>query len=753
MPDHRAPALPRIVEQARGLDADGTLQRCLKAEVEPIQITFSHRQDTVTLPASLIRFITLSVLFGLDQPRKWHTAWARNWLPSELWTWLGFHHLPQLAADTRLPWTPAHEFLQVLCERVGLLLIEIRQPRDAAWIRSTIRRLLFHKQGLQGQGLVMNRRYWKRFLRASSRPLAQGAGEEVHQRIQWALGRLELAELAPRHWRPIPELSPEDRERLEGAMVSPPPDRLEALQEASDAGLFDFLEDVLATTYSAYGRRAYHPVFMWKVVTAMVARQERDPATFLKNLDDSNHVRRFLGVMSQAELPSPRRIKGFLSERLAPAIEHVVLWFNVGLVAKGGLTMGEEFGTDGMEMAGQARTKSDAVGQSLKPVLEWLLAEVRGWLVTAGQEDLSAEEREELMAAVRALDWPRLGSAERSKSAICGIIERALKGELVTPCRGHARAGPGPPGSATPEPAAPGGSVSCGFKAFAQVLAWAMGERIRDYGPRFNWDTCYDPEGRARSKYNKTVHGFGLQFVIDLAYGLVWAFAVFPAGESFQPRITEFMLEFQKLHEKGELRLTSDREFTIAAAIHRWETEPPHPILHYGPRSASPGEKRGLFTQRDFEIHHEYAVCPNGKRMKRKPKMYVRKSNREWRYQARKTDCEGCPLRAQCTTGKGQRILAVNVYRKDVERHAARMAADPEGTRDLMARHRSLAESTVNNLKHHLGAKHAWWKGLAMVRVQFGLAIVMLNLLKWHKIRHGQLENLKDKRARQADAA
>ena len=31
-----------------------------------------------------------------------------------------------------------------------------------------------------------------------------------------------------------------------------------------------------------------------------------------------------------------------------------------------------------------------------------------------------------------------------------------------------------------------------------------------------------------------------------------------------------------------------------------------------------------------------------------------------------------------------------------------------------------------------LGAKHAWWKGLAMARLQFGLAIVMLNVLKWH---------------------
>ena len=55
--------------------------------------------------------------------------------------------------------------------------------------------------------------------------------------------------------------------------------------------------------------------------------------------------------MSQAELPSPRRIQAFLTDRLAPAIEHLLLWFNTGLLSREGLDMGREFGTDGMEMA------------------------------------------------------------------------------------------------------------------------------------------------------------------------------------------------------------------------------------------------------------------------------------------------------------------------------------------------------------------------------------------------------------------
>ncbi len=31
------------------------------------------------------------------------------------------------------------------------------------------------------------------------------------------------------------------------------------------------------------------------------------------------------------------------------------------------------------------------------------------------------------------------------------------------------------------------------------------------------------------------------------------------------------------------------------------------------------------------------------------------------------------------------------------------------------------------------------WKGLAVARLQVGLAIVMVNVLKWHKIKHGRL--------------
>jgi len=84
-------------------------------------------------------------------------------------------------------------------------------------------------------------------------------------------------------------------------------------------------------------------------------------------------------------------------------------------------------------------------------------------------------------------------------------------------------------------------------------------------------------------------------------------------------------------------------------------------------------------------------------------------------------------------------MLCVNVYREDLGIHAARMKADPDRTRDLLGRHRAMTEGIVNNLMNHQGVRHASWKGLALARLQVGLGIVLLNTLKWSKIRHGRL--------------
>ncbi len=64
-------------------------------------------------------------------------------------------------------------------------------------------------------------------------------------------------------------------------------------------------------------------------------------------------------------------------------------------------------------------------------------------------------------------------------------------------------------------------------------------------------------------------------------------------------------------------------------------------------------------------------------------------------------------------------MLCVNVYREDLEIHAARMKADPDQTRGLMGQHRAISEGIVNNLMNHLSVRHAHWKGFSWHRLPF----------------------------------
>ena len=98
----------------------------------------------------------------------------------------------------------------------------------------------------------------------------------------------------------------------------------------------------------------------------------------------------------------------------------------------------------------------------------------------------------------------------------------------------------------------------------------------------------------------KTIHGYGVQFLADLKFGLIWAFAVYPAGDGFRPEIGEWVIEAKRCFGWESMTLTSDREYTIAKAIHQWHAED---ILHYGPRANTDRRMQGIFLEEDFELH------------------------------------------------------------------------------------------------------------------------------------------------------
>jgi len=720
------PGPAEAVEKRQQEDAQRLVRRLDAIHLPDLTVKYTLQQSSVVLPGLLIRFVALAVLFRLNSAKKWHVALHQKALPEAVRRWLDVEGLAALAERATVDWMPPKTLSDVLTWQVADCLTQCAVPQPVAVIRQTIRSLLLRDAQISEQGVVLDRRFWRRFAKKGARTASVRLVEECRQRIDFVLGQVDLSETAEGHWLDLPQLTEVQQATLEAARVAEPCERLQALQEAFDAGHFDFIVPLLACSYSRFGRRAHHPLLMWKVWLTMLAMECWHAGRFLAAVDDSLQLRLFLQVISHEGLPSERRIKGFATERMAPVIEYLVLWHQFLLIREEGIEIGSDFGTDGADMHAQARMKSDAASMHLAPLWGWLIAECRRFCQATGRDGLSQADRDVLLRAFEDLNWTALGNFGRNRHPLLRAIGDILEGGSVTPL----------PGRADLNGLPRDGPLPADVAAFAQGLAAEFFQRIQIFGEKFDASVFYDLECSARSKRGKTVHGYGVQFLADLSFGFIWAFAVFPVGQGFRPQVADWVVRMKQTFGLGLIRLTSDSEFTIAKAIHQWHGEE---ILHYGPRANVDRKKKDIFNEDDFEIHELVAVCPNGKRLNRKPNISVRGSSEQWRYQAKATDCRDCPLRAQCTEGKGQKMLCINVYREDLTVHADRMKADPQETRDLMGRHRAMSEGIVNNLMNHQGVRYAQWKGLAMARVQVGLGIVMLNVLKWHKVKHGQL--------------
>ena len=182
-------------------------------------------------------------------------------VPEELLDWLGIRSPEALAEQCRLDWLERRVFVALLGDEVGKLLIELAQPRTSATIRQMIRDLFLQKAEVDPRGgIVLHGQYWKGFLRQKAKPLSPVLHDEAVERVGLALGEIDLAETAVRRFKPMPELTPGQRSSLEAVRVAESSARLTALKEAFASGLYDFVPDLFARTYSAYGRRPDHPL-------------------------------------------------------------------------------------------------------------------------------------------------------------------------------------------------------------------------------------------------------------------------------------------------------------------------------------------------------------------------------------------------------------------------------------------------------------------------------------------------------------
>ena len=137
-------------------------------------------------------------------------------------------------------------------------------------------------------------------------------------------------------------------------------------------------------------------------------------------------------------------------------------------------------------------------------------------------------------------------------------------------------------------------------------------------------------------------------------------------------------------------------------------------------------QRRGLFAREEFvyDADRDLYVCPAGAELIVMSRtMRKARHNKEFRVYATR-QCQGCPLRAQCTTSKHGRRIKRWVHHEVLERLQARMRAHPE----MLVLRKALSEHPFGTIKVALNHERLLLKGLKHVATEIKLTVLSYNL-------------------------
>jgi hypothetical protein len=164
-------------------------------------------------------------------------------------------------------------------------------------------------------------------------------------------------------------------------------------------------------------------------------------------------------------------------------------------------------------------------------------------------------------------------------------------------------------------------------------------------------------------------------------------------------------------------------------------------VTLYGPWKANDvraPKATPLFTKANFQWLPELEPyrCPAGQALKRVGReTYVRSGGREEvvvRYGVKGATCRVCPLRPQCTTSqKGGRSIRRSEHEDIILTHQAWM--ETEEAKAVYRLRGQTIELVFADFKEHRGLRRFSGHGLARVRLELGLEVLVHNLLVWHR--------------------
>jgi transposase len=221
---------------------------------------------------------------------------------------------------------------------------------------------------------------------------------------------------------------------------------------------------------------------------------------------------------------------------------------------------------------------------------------------------------------------------------------------------------------------------------------------------------------------HKVQFAYSINHLVDLLDGVIVDVEATPTRISKEVEATGTMLD--RVRERFGLepdRIAGDVAYGTGASLGKLVARDIAPHIPVWDQSEVAAD--GKFTRADFvfDTRKNVYICPGGKELRTSGTAH---GGTTLKYIARKSDCSGCPLKPNCTTGPARRIQRdVNEEARDYVR-----ALMPTEDYRVSARQRKMIETGFGDLKRNLGLTRLRLRGLTGASDEFLLAATVQNL-------------------------
>ena len=221
---------------------------------------------------------------------------------------------------------------------------------------------------------------------------------------------------------------------------------------------------------------------------------------------------------------------------------------------------------------------------------------------------------------------------------------------------------------------------------------------------------------------HKVMFGYSLNYLIDMEGSVILDVEATPTRISKEVDATETMIE--RVAERFALKpkhLAGDVAYGTGEML-GWlvkrDIDPHIPVWDQSEVAAD-----GKFVRADFtyDRDRDLYICPDGKELKTSGTVH---DGTTIKYLAKRSECDRCPLKPRCTTGRERRISRdVNQDARDYTR--ALMDTEAYG---VSSGERKKIEALFGEVKHILALTRLRLRGLCGARDEFLLAATVQNL-------------------------